>query len=40
MNNITKKICITGAWYSSRNVGDQAILITISDLIKKFIPDA
>lgn len=40
MNNISKKICITGAWYSSRNVGDQAILITISDLIKKFIPDA
>lgn len=33
-------ICITGAWYSSRNVGDQAILITISDLIKQFIPDS
>lgn len=40
MNNIPKKICIIGAWYSSRNVGDQAILITISDLIKKFIPYA
>lgn len=35
-----KKICITGGWYSSQNTGDQAILITITDLLKKRIPDA
>jgi len=35
-----KKICITGGWYSSKNTGDQAILITITDLLKKKIPNA
>lgn len=35
-----KKICITGGWYSSQNTGDQAILITITNLLKKRIPDA
>ena len=38
MTNKTEKVCITGAWYSSKNVGDQAILITITDQIKKFAP--
>jgi len=36
----TKKICIAGGWYSSKNTGDQAILITITELLKKRIPDA
>lgn len=40
MTNKTEKVCITGAWYSSKNVGDQAILITITDQIKKFAPNA
>lgn len=35
----TPLIGIWGAWYSSKNVGDQAILISITNLIKKYIPD-
>lgn len=33
------KLHLTGAWYSSRNAGDQAILITIRDLLAERIPD-
>ena len=32
-------VCIWGAWYESANAGDQAILITISKLLKSRIPD-
>lgn len=42
MKKDRKKVLITiwGAWYSSKNVGDQAILIGITGLIKKCIPTA
>lgn len=33
------KLHLTGAWYSSRNAGDQAILITIRELLEERIPD-
>ena len=33
------KLHLTGAWYSSRNAGDQAILITIHKLLTERIPD-
>ena len=32
-------INLTGAWYSSRNAGDQAILVTIRELLEDQIPD-
>jgi len=32
-----KKICITGAWYSSRNIGDQAILFAINELLSNHL---
>ena len=35
-NRKTPLIGIWGAWYSSKNVGDQAILISIINLIKKY----
>ena len=33
------RVHITGGWYSSRNAGDQAILISIHELLKERIPD-
>ena len=33
------KLHLTGAWYSSRNAGDQAILVTIRELLESRIPD-
>ncbi len=33
------RINLTGAWYSSRNAGDQAILVTIRALLESRIPD-
>ncbi len=33
------KICIWGAWYESKNAGDQAILMTIGQLLAREIPD-
>ena len=33
------RVNITGGWYSSRNAGDQAILICIHDLLKERVPD-
>jgi len=33
------RVNITGGWYSSRNAGDQAILICIYDLLKERVPD-
>lgn len=32
------RINLTGAWYSSRNAGDQAILVTIRQLLESRIP--
>ena len=36
---MTVKANITGAWYSSRNAGDQAILIAIRELLEARVPD-
>ena len=33
------RVNITGGWYSSRNAGDQAILICIHELLKERVPD-
>ena len=33
------RLKLTGAWYSSRNAGDQAILVTIRALLEARIPD-
>ncbi len=33
MTQKTKHIALWGAWYGSRNVGDQALLLTIADLL-------
>jgi len=33
------RINLTGAWYSSRNAGDQAILVAIRTLLESRIPD-
>ena len=32
-----KKIILWGAWYGSKNVGDQLLLLSIADLIDKFL---
>ena len=34
------KICLWGAWYGSQNVGDQAILLTITSLLKDRIKNS
>ena len=34
-----KQIAIWGAWYGSRNVGDQAVLISIAQLLREHIPE-
>jgi polysaccharide pyruvyl transferase WcaK-like protein len=34
------KICLWGAWYGSKNMGDQAILITITKLLRDRISDS
>lgn len=33
------RVNITGGWYSSRNAGDQAILISIHDLLQERVPN-
>ena len=35
-----KKIILWGGWYGSRNVGDQALLLAITDLLGETYPDA
>lgn len=34
----SKKFILWGGWYGSRNVGDQLLLLSITDLIEKFLP--
>jgi len=36
----TIKICLWGAWYGSKNIGDQTILITIVKLLRERINDS
>ncbi len=36
----TIKICLWGAWYGSKNVGDQTILITITKLLRDRVKDS
>lgn len=38
-NTITKRIVLWGAWYGSKNVGDRALLLSITDLIGESIPN-
>ena len=37
---MSKRYCIAGAWYSSPNIGDQAILATILHLVRREDPGA
>jgi len=39
MPHRSKQIVIWGAWYGSRNVGDQALLLTITDILGREIAD-
>jgi polysaccharide pyruvyl transferase WcaK-like protein len=39
MSRRSKQIVIWGAWYGSRNVGDQALLLTITDILSREIAD-
>ena len=34
----SRNIIIWGSWYGSRNVGDQLLLLSITDLIEKYLP--
>ena len=36
---MTKKIVIWGAWYGSRNVGDQLLLLAITDILYQHLTD-
>jgi polysaccharide pyruvyl transferase WcaK-like protein len=36
---MTKKIVLWGAWYGGRNVGDQVLLLTITDILNRMLGD-
>lgn len=35
---MTKQVVIWGAWYGSRNVGDQLLLLAITDILNQYLP--
>jgi polysaccharide pyruvyl transferase WcaK-like protein len=37
---MTREIVIWGAWYGSRNVGDQLLLLAITDILQKRLPQS